>query len=1133
MDFKKALETHTAIEASAGTGKTYSIENIIIAAIKENIPIEKIAVITFTEKAAMELQERIRLEITKQCNSKNEFTEIFQKAKEDFPFATIGTIHQFCRVILRANSFVSGLSPKFEETKEEWKEIESVFSIFKGKLDLNKKEEVIELIQSIGVSLFQNFIIESAILFQGKSWSLPELDKRTLQEDLEKIIGMKSAVLSEKKSANYIQELKEVFELDSIEKLANNFQKFESTFFTKEGKIKKVSKDFLLSKLSITETDYENLLFSFKSSLEYLNSFQNLRILCKLSNEFILEVKKYFLENDKLTTSEIILLTRDLIQNNEEVLKKVQSDYQYIIVDEFQDTSPIQADLFTTILGGKEKGLIFVGDPKQSIYGFLNSDIESYKNTIEIFQHNKEVLSETRRSTTQLTEVFNRIFSFLLEGMYSNVKSERDDRDTYEYSNNLTPLILLGLDENNIPRSRNESGEDLKTEEIRKLSSIEISNLIRFMIDQEVEIYDKELKKTRKITYSDITILSEKRTNFSYLEEEFSKSGIPSSIYKNEKFYESSLIQSISYLLHSIENPNDSLSLIKALKSELFLVSDESLFHLSENEEVSYLSKATDKSIQEIFLILSKLHYKKNIQSASLTLADALNEFKILEKVSLGFYGNRNITDINHLHEILDSYQTEENLSYGEVVRRLKKNISESTKQNVKISSDKNSGESSVSVMTIHASKGLEFPVVILFDLTAKPKPEIKNSFLIPNDKLYLKEPIVTEVKIKSEISLSTPSIEEKLKIKREKEKDEKKRLLYVAFTRARDYLVLPLYHVSKGSSGSLREVLNIDNQIQSFIQDSLGHNFQSSQFAISKSSVKKENPKVKSSNLDKIPFFDSEKLLKEMEKLEIESYSSLHRKDSRTIEKKIEEETEEEILTKSEEENRSKSRHLLYGTKDIGKKFGSLSHLILEEYSLDKFQSEKIIENELTSLIDYHYPRSGIIEEVNYSKSDLFEICFSALTKLHLINPNPETYAKFSEWKNLWREREFFHYIGKKNKTEDSFFYGIGDGIFTYNSKYYILDWKSNLLKDYSEPTLFKVVNESYFYQYHIYSLNLLKNLEYFYKESIEKFWDENFGGMVFIFIRETENKKGNFSVKPSYKELMDFQDKILSNEL
>ena len=165
-------------------------------------------------------------------------------------------------------------------------------------------------------------------------------------------------------------------------------------------------------------------------------------------------------------------------------------------------------------------------------------------------------------------------------------------------------------------------------------------------------------------------------------------------------------------MLHVVENPNDSSSLYKALVSDLFLIPESLLYQLSQAGELSYL---TDSSIPEINIIyksLLKAHQNRYLKDIAYTLQEILKENRILEVISLGFDGKRNLANIYHLSEILNNTQMSENLSFGEVVRKLKKDVENSVEQEIRLDNDKKDDSfNSVQLMTIHASKGLEFPV--------------------------------------------------------------------------------------------------------------------------------------------------------------------------------------------------------------------------------------------------------------------------------------------------------------------------------------------------------------------------------------------------------------------------------------
>ena len=143
-------------------------------------------------------------------------------------------------------------------------------------------------------------------------------------------------------------------------------------------------------------------------------------------------------------------------------------------------------------------------------------------------------------------------------------------------------------------------------------------------------------------------------------------------------------------------------------------------------------------------------------------------------------------------------------------------------------------------------------------------------------------------------------------------------------------------------------------------------------------------------------------------------------------------------------------------------------------------------------------------------------------------MNETRSEFAKIKDWKYLTREKSFFY---KLKSSKMDYLIGIGDGMFYWNNKYYLLDWKTNLLKGSDGETIDEIiqkkVKESYRYQYMIYSMNLIDNITPKGQDKKEV-WENKFGGMLFIFMRVTEDNQGSLLVKPNYEEIVTFKGSL-----
>ncbi len=1129
--FDKHGHKHVVIEASAGTGKTYTIEKMIPQFILASISIEQIAVLTFTEKAAAELQDRIRKELIRSLDHAEigqDKKDQLEKAIELLPNANIGTIHHFCRTVLKKHSLSLGLSAKFGEIRNASEEIDAYFKKFWGKIEKDDSEELINLIRKVGFPKFKEILIELTEKTGGNKIKLLEKpDTSLLKENISQLkILLDNANLSDEQNMLiHIQKLLEKKDSNALEILST----YTPVFFTKELDPRKAIKKTILLKTKVTESDYDTLIEQIRASLENNYSVEIINPIFNYANELIEDYEKYLFSQDSISLDGLILQARKLVTDFPEVKKQIQKNTAFLILDECQDTNPIQIDLITQIFSGLSKGIILVGDPKQSIYRFRQADLNSYKKAVDSLVGKEDLRLDTSfRSSKRLVDAFNIIFPELTSfpEIYKDVKANRTDDP--KAIKNRPPLLLLGLDANNQPKTQTDSSEKYDVESLRQAAVEEIIKTIKTITDnEEYLILDKDTGDYRTIKYSDIAVLANSKDRLNKLLREFSKNAISANLYKSILFYSHKIVQAISHLLHSVENPNDSSSLYKTLASDLFLIPERVLYELSEAGDLSYLFDTKVPEVNQIYESLRKAHENRYTKDIAYTLQSILQQNQILEVLSMGFDGKRNLANIYHLSEILSYNQLTENLSFGEIVRNLKRDVEQSVEQEIKLDSDKKDDSfNSVQLMTMHASKGLEFPVCILFDLAAQPVPNKTTLYIEDN---FLREnPLAVELKIKlqDDSKIMTPNFEKKFALDNKELLQEKDRLLYVAFTRARDYLVLPLHMIPDKKINSLRYLLSAafsSTIIDQLISKKLAENL----IGVERPLIKKEVQTLieKKSTAIKIEPIQLTQLtsadIYNKAGIKVQSYSSI----ARHLEPEEEYIKEKNISEKKVAPENSDNSPIMLSSEKRGTTFGLLCHAVMENFDLKILSDEKNVELEVKRMVNEYYPATGLNEIQEYASKDAIDFCYATLTKSYAMNEEKTEFAKIKNWKYLVREKSFFY---KLKSSKIDFLIGIGDGLFYWNDKYYLLDWKTNLIKPNEDETidayLQKKVKDSYYYQYMIYSMNLIDSITP--KNADKKdFWETKFGGMLFIFMRIREDNQGSLLVKPGYEEILNFK--------
>lgn len=701
------------LDAGAGTGKTtVLVSRVMNILLNTKSTLDRVVVITFTEKAAGELKFRIREEIDKQLKyaevlTKEDVIDRFSRAISDIEKAPISTIHSFCASILRERPIEAGLTPNFDVADE---------------------------------------FVCSVLFEEGwKKWLEKELSEGS---ELEKAKALESA-------------LKMALKLDDLKNITN--QLFDN-------------RDFLeyLKEVKTDSSDDEKILSWLKDAV---NSIEKL--------------KK---EKDVLDFQDLLLKTRDLLKNNKDVRRYFIDKYDYILVDEFQDTDPLQAEIVFFLAEKEPKAdewnecelkpgkLFLVGDPKQSIYGFRRADIEMYNEVKALIekQGKIEALKQNFRTVKKIIEWVNNKFSEIIkqsdyQPAYIKIVPYRGDEAQNEHT------LVYGLA---LPIQEEKYSVDVK----RKKEAEHVATFIENVVNQW-EVWDKHAENWRKLSYGDIALLFLKRTGWKHFEKALKNHQIPYILVGATTFLSTIEIADLINCLKTINNPSDEVAVVGALRSFFFGFSDEEIFLARQNGlDFDYTKPLPKNENVEIFRdaysILNDLHKKRNEMKISSLILELYT--KTMAPAIYGSFrdGEQKVANLMKIVEKARAFDNAATFTFGEFTRYLE------TQQEAPDGGEEEAmvweaGDSFVRLMTIHGAKGLEFPMVIIADhtLTAKEKDSNKWKIIFDRKNKMAKLLLNKDQKIE---------FRDVIEMQESKKLAEFNRLLYVACTRARDYLILP-----------------------------------------------------------------------------------------------------------------------------------------------------------------------------------------------------------------------------------------------------------------------------------------------------------------------------------------------------
>jgi len=801
------------VDAGAGTGKTTVLVDRLIGAVEAGYDLERVAAVTFTEKAAGELILRVRQKIEEKINESSD-PDKWKSAREKLERTHIGTIHSFCAFLLRKRPIEAGVDPNFEVMDEVGARLlkEEAWKEWIG-LQLDSGEDewgwLVKVLLKEGVTLKKLRetafgLVEKREVFDSfmQSMSEPKTpDTRALIANVNNAFNKARRLVEEyctnkenDSGAGQLKEKEEEWLKLAPNSGSENFcvvpYKINKNKLGAQAnwKPKERKKEFasILKNIEKTVNDYNKEVGDYyvKPALKWLHGF---------TGKY--EEKKA--EQGRLDFEDLLIKSRDMLANlnGKEVRAYFQNLFDLILVDEFQDTDPLQVEVVLLLSESKpeaerwnearpQKGKLFiVGDPKQSIYRFRRADVHTYlqvKNCSEKALSQKE-LAQNFRSAAPLMDFFN---SFFDEHFNSNPETggaihyiELKPAPGYskppgEMSRpGVVGLEVKGIDFENKP----------KAEQIRTAEAEHVSRLIRRAVEDGWLVRNKN-NKWRPMGYGDIAVLFLKRTGLYFFSEALGRHGISYVAPGAAGLFSGPESRSLISCLSAIDRPDDGVALVGALRSPFFGFTDESIATARLKKlELNYLVAPDSGKFPDFaraFEILRQLHDEKN------ELPKARIISRLLEDTgAIALYSQRDpsrMATISRFQQLARDFDYSVGGSLRSFIGYLAELESESQAEEAVVESEESN---EVSLMTVHGAKGLEFPMVILGDMTVAGK----------FDEKIIIDRRDNSVSVRFGDGLRSQNWEEKEAQEKSELKQEEARLLYVACTRARDYLVVPM----------------------------------------------------------------------------------------------------------------------------------------------------------------------------------------------------------------------------------------------------------------------------------------------------------------------------------------------------
>ena len=1156
--FNIDLEKITLIEASAGTGKTYTITTLFCRLIALGYSVESILVVTFTEAAAAELKLRVRTRLfetltsllDKACRDEDDLIQFLRRESQEsqttlicqrfshalncFDQSSIMTIHSFCMKVLKEHAFESRSFFDIELVPDRSLFLNQVSHDF-FMTHVNSQD-----------TLFLSYLNQRQVTPQsfissfGKAVSRSDLVTIPPCADFENIFD------------EYRQVLKKIHDIlvtgseEIIEILLNH------NGINKRSYTKKNIPAWLEASWKKLEVKKENTLFKMSEKGDTLFKFTQTRLaqyteqgavlpeheffeLCEKLLGFydvfesnLINLKIKFLtffkkELEKMKRAQGICFFDDLVNDLAAVLenkgslnlqKAVRQTYKACLIDEFQDTDPRQYEIFSKFFSFTDNTPFFmIGDPKQAIYAFRGGDIFAYlKASKECDQ--SFTLKKNYRSAPWLVKGINEIFSgrpnpFLFEQIEFSEVSTPDTAKNFliEGKKNIPPLQFCFI-------KRDELEVDRKGFISKETASKIIPNIvardIAALLESDKRLTDNQISGSKKITPKDIAVLVRTNEQTQQIQKALSDFSIPSYLSKTGSVFDSSQAIDLHDILLAVYNPGNSNFIRAALCTSVFGFTSKDIIELNENQEMLY-------QWQERFVV-----FKQNWDSKGFTpMIMALFHHEDAFLKSNPGLDERGMTNFYHLVELISNTSIDRRLSAYYLIkwytRQLSGEFRDESIDELRLETDKKS----VAIVTIHKSKGLEYPIVYLPYLwEGQRRPPSENILFHDPDKEHGLTLDLRSKAVSDDIAASAGYYEKE-------DKAEQRRLLYVALTRASAMCRIFWGGFNTIETSALGLLLHDSDckdgckDDQTMINDLEQLKSKASQAILIEPYVDKSiNLFMDQTSLQKISLSAKQITRGIQASWRMSSFSAIIHSSSDPTPSLNQKHLNQEGLNISEKET-------LITLSDFPKGAGSgdFFHSIFE--TLDFTNNSKEIASQVQAKFDqFGFSDSDMLNTATASVKEVLETKLVAKNRQFRLK-DIESGQKFSEMEFIFPVNSFniasiikaFEQSNFKTETSGylkklslltthslkGFIKGFIDLVIHHKGKWYIVDYKSNFLgttyESYSQKAMLNAMSEHhYFLQYYIYTVALHRYLELRLKGYD---YNTHFGGVFYLFIR------------------------------